>query len=61
MTTVGNEPLQVGTEEVASTHVQVSEPGGERRDVWVDAAGRVLRVEDTARRMVAMRDDPPRN
>lgn len=59
--TVGNEPLQVGTEEVTATHVTVLEPGGERRDVWVDAAGRVLRVEDSARRMVAMRDDPPRS
>jgi len=61
VTTVGNEPLQVGTAEVASTHVQVVEPGGARRDVWVDATGRVLRVEDPSRRLVAMRDDPPRN
>jgi len=61
VTTVGNVPLQVGTAEVASAHVQVAEPGGARLDVWVDATGRVLRVEDPSRRLVAMRDDPPRN
>lgn len=58
--TVGTEPLQVGTRELAATRLRFEEPGGDRREVWVDAEGRLLKVEIAARRLVAIRDDPPR-
>jgi hypothetical protein len=61
VTTVGTEPLLVGTRELNSTHLRLEEPSGERRDVWVDEAGRVLKIEIAARRLVAVRDDPPRD
>ena len=61
VTTVGPEPLQVGTKELPATHLRFVESSGDAREVWVDGQGRVLKVEVPARRLVAMRDDPPRN
>jgi hypothetical protein len=60
VSTVGTETVQVGTRELEATHLQVNQPSGAVTDVWVDSAGRVLRVAVPARRLVAVRDDPPR-
>ncbi|HEX9562700.1 MAG TPA: hypothetical protein VF981_01965 [Gemmatimonadaceae bacterium] len=61
VSTVGTETLQVGTRELTATHLRFDESSGEHRDVWVDTEGRVLKVEIPARRLVAARDDPPRD
>ena len=61
VTESGTGPLQVGTREVQATRLHMDEPGADARDVWVDAAGRVLKVEIPAQRLVATRDDPPRD
>lgn len=60
VTTLGNETVQVGTRDLAATHLRVEEPGGSATDLWIDSAGRVLRVAVPARRLIAIRDDPPR-
>lgn len=60
VSTVGTETVQVGTRELEATHLQVNQPSGAVTDVWVDGDGRVLRVAVPARRLVAVRDDPPR-
>ena len=39
--------------------VQFTEPSGVIREVWVDDAGRVLKVAIPSRNIVALRDDPP--
>jgi hypothetical protein len=38
----------------------LSEPGSGDRDLWVDAAGRVLKVAIASRGLVAQRNEPPR-
>jgi hypothetical protein len=37
----------------------LTEPGGTTRELWVDAAGRVLKVTIPSKGIVALRDDPP--
>ena len=59
MTTVGEETLQVGNHDVASTHLRAVLGGGEVHDIWVDKSGRLLKVALPARNLVAVRDDPP--
>ena len=41
-------------------HLTIRESGGAEREVWVDAAGRVLRVSIPSLGVLAVRDDPPR-
>lgn len=60
VTTLGNETVQVGTRDLAATHLRIEETGGTATDLWVDGSGRVLRVAVPARRLIAIRDDPPR-
>jgi hypothetical protein len=52
--------VEVGTGTVEARHFLVSDPSGVVTDVWVDAAGRVLRVAVPARGFLAIRDEPPR-
>jgi hypothetical protein len=56
----GTEPLTAGGRTVAASHLVITEPGGATRDLWVDAAGRVLRVSVPARGLTAERDEFPR-
>lgn len=55
----GPAEVTVGGRPIAATHLVLSGPGGER-EIWVDAASRVLKVEIPARGLVALRDEPPR-
>lgn len=57
---LGNELITVGRQRIAGRHVALTDPGGERREVWVDRAGRLLRVSVPSRGLLATRDDPPR-
>jgi hypothetical protein len=59
MSTVGEETLQIGTHDVAATHLRATVGGGEVHDIWVDKSGRLLKVALPARGLVAVRDDPP--
>ncbi|MGZ8491814.1 MAG: hypothetical protein ACXWZS_06360 [Gemmatirosa sp.] len=56
----GADRLTLGARTLDATRLQVTEPGGRVRTVWVDAAGRVLRVASPSEGIVAQRDDPPR-
>ena len=59
MTTVGEETLQIGNHDLASTHLRAVLGGGEVHDIWVDKSGRLLKVALPAKNLVAIRDDPP--
>ena len=56
----GADRLTLGARTLDATRLEVTEPGGRVRSVWVDAEGRVLRVAGAADGIVAQRDDPPR-
>jgi hypothetical protein len=56
----GADRLTLGARTLDATRLQVTEPSGRVRTVWVDAAGRVLRVASPSEGLVAQRDDPPR-
>ena len=58
MTTVGEEQLQIGNHDLASTHLRAA-VGSEATDVWVDKSGRLLKIAVPSRGIVAVRDDPP--
>lgn len=55
----GNERVSVGGTSIEARHLQFTEPSGVVREVWVDDAGRVLKVAIPSRNIVALRDDPP--
>ena len=55
----GSERLTIGTATVEARHLIFTEPSGAVREVWVDSAGRVLKVSIPARNVIALRDDPP--
>ena len=54
-----DETLSIGASTIEAHHLVFTEPGGATREVWVDAAGRVLKVALPSRNLVASRDDPP--
>jgi hypothetical protein len=59
MSTVGQETLQIGNHDLATTHLRATMSGGQVHDVWVDSSGRLLKVALPAKGLVAVRDDPP--
>lgn len=60
VTFVDAREVEIGNGTVPSRHLRVTNQAGVATDVWVDAAGRVLRVATPSRGFVAIRDDPPR-
>ena len=56
----GIESVSAAGRTVAASRLVITEPGGATRDVWVDDAGRVLKVSIPARGMIAERDEVPR-
>lgn len=56
----GQETITVGGRSVPATHLTLSGPGGDVREIWTDAEGRVLRVTIPGRDVVAVRDAMPR-
>ena len=56
----GAATVTVGGRALTARRVTMREPAGGRRDILVDAQGRVLQVELPALGIVATRDDPPR-
>ncbi len=56
----GEEPVTIGSTAVTLYKLLVRPEGGEDRNVWVDALGRVIRVESPDRNYVATRTEIPR-
>ena len=59
MSTVGQESLQIGNHDLATTHLRATLSNGQVHDVWVDSSGRLLKVALPSKGLVAVRDDPP--
>ncbi|MGH7655099.1 MAG: hypothetical protein ACREN6_10605 [Gemmatimonadaceae bacterium] len=58
---VGDETLVIDGQDLKARHLRLrTEGSGAIRDVWVDAAGRMLQAAIPAAKIVAVRDDPPR-
>ena len=58
---VGSEPLTIDAHDFEARHLRLrTEGSGVTRDVWVDAAGRLLKVVIPATKIVAVRDESPR-
>ncbi len=55
----GLEPISIGGRSLTATHYSLGNGPGQR-EFWVDADGRLLRVEIPSRQLVASRDDPPK-
>ncbi|HVX39346.1 MAG TPA: hypothetical protein VHB25_07200 [Gemmatimonadaceae bacterium] len=55
----GLEPITIAGRSVTATHYSLGS-GAARQDFWVDAAGRLLRVEIPAEHLVAQREELPR-
>jgi hypothetical protein len=60
LTRVGAERLDLNGQAVPATHYSLSLGDGSRREFWLDAQHRVIRVEIPARGIVAQRDELPR-
>lgn len=56
---IGSEQVDIGGRSLASTHY-VLVGGDLRREFWVDAEGRLLKVSIPDRGLQAVRDEPPR-
>ncbi len=58
----GSESITIAGRPVEATHLVLTPAAGPEptRDVWVDAAGRLLKVVVPAQNLTAVRDDPPR-
>jgi len=59
LTALGLEPVEVGGKSVTATHYSLAN-GSMRRDFWLDALGRVLRVEVPSLQLIAAREELPR-
>jgi hypothetical protein len=60
VTAAGSEKLTIGGTTLDAQRYTVADPGGADREVWADAAGRLLKVAIPSKGVVALRDDPPR-
>ena len=56
--TRGASSVSIGGTSVAARHIVLTPPAGAAREVWVDDAGRLLKVQ--VGDLVALRDEPPR-
>ncbi len=58
---VGDERISIDSHDIETRHLRLSTEGsGATRDVWVDAAGHLLKVVIPASKIVAVRDEKPR-
>lgn len=60
VTADGSDRLTLGGQSVDARHLVLTDRVGGRRELWVDAQGRVLRVLLAAEGIEALREDPPR-
>lgn len=59
LSAMGLEPVEVGGKSVTATHYSLVS-GAMRRDFWLDASGRLLRVEVPSLQLVAAREELPK-
>lgn len=59
VTRSGSDAVTVGGQSLLATKYVLTAPGAAERSVWLDAAGRVLKVSVPSQGIVALRDDPP--
>jgi hypothetical protein len=52
--------VEIDGNPIPATHFVLSAAGFSRREFWIDAAGRVLKVSIPDRGIIAQRDEPPR-
>jgi hypothetical protein len=55
-----HDTIEIGGRLLDSRHYNLSSSNGVRRELWVDAQGRLLKVSVPDRGLMAIRDDPPR-
>jgi hypothetical protein len=55
----GLEPTQIAGRTVTANHYVLGD-GVARRDFWVDASGKLLRMEFPSRHLIAVREEPPK-
>lgn len=55
----GTAPLDVGGTTVQARHLVITPTGSDKRDIWADSDGRILKVEIPAEGYVAIRTAPP--
>lgn len=60
VSSAGNEAVTIGSRTLDAEKLLLAEPGGATRQIWVDSAGRVLKVVMSPGGRTALRDDPPR-
>lgn len=60
VTTVGQETLLLGGRQLSAKHLRIAESGGIERDLWLDSAGRLLKIVIPSAGLVAVRDEVPR-
>lgn len=56
----GSDAVVIAGRAVPATKLVLQEPGGAEHEIWVDAQKRVLKVSVPDRKLVAVRDAPPR-
>ncbi|HEX7938374.1 MAG TPA: hypothetical protein VF483_05230 [Gemmatimonadaceae bacterium] len=56
----GVEGVPVGTQTLTGRRFALTDNGTLRAELWIDAAGRLLKVSVPDKSLVALRDDPPR-
>ena len=56
---VGEEQIKIGRHDLVAIHIRSTASGGDPTDIWIDKAGRLLKVAIPAKGIVAVRDDPP--
>jgi hypothetical protein len=57
---LGTDRVSIGGDPIAARHLRLTGPGGDVRELWTDADGRVLKVTLNARNIMAVRTDAPR-
>jgi hypothetical protein len=60
LTGLGLEPVEIAGRSVTATHYSLVVSGSTTREFWIDAGGRVLRVEIPAQGLTATREELPR-
>lgn len=55
----GTETLEIGGRQIASRRVALIASSGSARELWLDSAGRLLKVAIPDKSLIAVRDDPP--
>jgi hypothetical protein len=60
VTASDDDTVTVGGRVLPARHVVFADGAGGTRELWVDRAGRVLKVSVPGTRLIALRDDPPR-